>query len=160
MASQETLVAQKLREYIDAVRETTSLEEQRLQFSDMVRTVLGIPLGDSEVQSEMYGGQMYVLLGNLVFDFKRNLHWQPKDAELQLRRYIADLKSRRDQTDYIAIATDGLHFHVYRSRNDETGRIVELEKIHGLNLASPMMTPERAVRDLGMILAHFRREQV
>ena len=64
MASQETLVAQKLREYIETVRETTSLEEQRLQFTDMVRTVLGIPLGDSEVQSEMYGGQMYVLLGN------------------------------------------------------------------------------------------------
>ena len=122
MASQETLVAQKLRAYIDTVRETASLEEQCLQFADLVRTVLGIPLGDSEVQSEMYGGQMYVLLGNLVFDFKRNLHWQPKDAELQLQRYIADLRSRRDQTDYIAIVTDGLRFHVYMPRYDETGQ--------------------------------------
>ncbi len=158
MASQETLVAQKLRAYIDTVRETASLEEQCLQFADLVRTVLGIPLGDSEVQSEMYGGQMYVLLGNLVFDFKRNLHWQPKDAELQLQRYIADLRSRRDQTDYIAIVTDGLRFHVYMPRYDETG--VELEKIHGLNLASPMMTPEWAMQDLGIILSHFRKEQV
>ena len=160
MASQDTLVVQKLREYIDTVRETATLEEQRLKFSDLVRTVLGIPLGDLEVQSEMYGGQIYVLLGNLVLDFKRNLHWQPKDAELQLRRYIADLKSRRDQTAYIAIATDGLHFHVYRPQYDETGRLVELEKIHGLNLASPMMTPERAVRDLGMVLSHFHQERV
>ena len=158
MASQERLVEQKLQDYIEIVRETASLEEQCRQFSDLVRAVLGVRFGDSDVQSEVYGGQRYFLLENFVFDFKKNLHWQLKDAELQLRRYIADLRSRRDQTDYIAIVTDGLRFHVYMPRYGETG--VELEKIHGLNLASPMMTPERAVQDFGIILSHFRGQQV
>ncbi len=45
-----------------------------------------------------------------------------------------------------AVATDGLHFRVYRPQYDETGRVAGLEKIQVLNLASPMMTPERAVR--------------
>ena len=156
-AGQETPLSQKLREYVDTVRDTAGAEERRLQFLDLVRTVLGIPFSNFELRNEMYGGRMYALLGNLVFQVKANLHWQPKEAELQLKGYITELNSRGSQTNYIAIATDGLHFHVYRPRYDETSRVVELERIHGLNLVSPMMTPEQATNDLGIVLSYLHQ---
>ena len=154
MAGQETPLSQKLREYVDTVRDTAGPEERRLQFLDLVRTVLGLPLSNFELQNEMYGGRMYALLGNLVLEVKANLPWRPKEAQLQLEEYITELNSRRPQSNYIAIATDGLHFPIYTPRYDETGRVVELEKIHGLNLVSPMMTLEQATHDLGVVLSY------
>ncbi len=94
-----------------------------------------------------------------MFEVKANLHWHQSDEELQIKQYITDLNFRKPQTNYVAIVTDGLHFHTSIPRYDETGRVVELEKVCGLNLDSPMSTPESAVQDLKVILSHFRREQ-
>ena len=92
-AGQETPLTQKLREYVDTARDTAGAEERRLQFLDLVRTVLGIPFSNFELRNEMYGGRMYALLGNLVFQVKANLHWHPKEAEIQLKGYITELNS-------------------------------------------------------------------
>ena len=105
----------------------------------------------------MSTGRVYALLGSLVFEFTGNLHWRGGEGESRLKTYIADLKSQRPQATYTAVITDGLHFHVYRPEYDESGRVVELASIHGLNLASPMMTPEQALQDLGTVLAYLQR---
>ncbi len=159
MAEQETMLAQKLRDYIDTVRETVGVEERRLHLMDLVRTVLGMSATDFHQENESYSGRLFILLANLVFEVKPNLHWHHSDEELQMKQYITDLNFRKPQTNYVAIVTDGLHFHTCIPRDDETGRVVELEKVGGLNLDSPMLTPESAAQDLEMILSHFRREQ-
>ena len=42
-------------------------------------------------------------------------------------------------------------------RYDGTSGVVELEKTHGLNLVSPMMTPEQATHDLGVVLSYLHQ---
>ena len=159
MASQEESLVQRLGVYVNAMRVVPSLDERRLHLTELVRRLLGIPLADFEVESEVYVGRRYDLIGNLVLSVKGNLHWQPADDILQLKEYIDDLNSRRPQVDYTTIVTDGLFFHVYRPQYDQTGRVVELETIRGLNLSSPKMTPEQAVQDLSVVLSNFRRQQ-
>ena len=159
MADQEKMLAQKLRDYIDTVRETVGVEERRLHLMDLVRTVLGMSATDFHQENESYSGQLFILLADLVFEVKANLHWHHSDEELQIKQYITDLNFRKPQTNYVAIVTDGLHFHTCIPRYDETGRVVELEKVCGLNLDTPMSTPESSAQDLKMILSDFRREQ-
>ena len=158
MSGQEATSAQKFREYVETVRGTVSDNERLLYFMDLVRSLLGVHLVDFEVEKQVYQGRANAPPVNLVFEFKLDIHWQLEDAELQLKRHITDLKSRNPETTYTAIATDGLHFHVYIPHYDETGRVVKLENAAGLNLASPMMTSEQAVHDLKILLAHLRRE--
>ena len=157
MADQETMLAQTLRNYIDTVRETVGVEEKRLHLMDLVSTFLDMSATDFQV--ETYSGRLFVLLANLVFEVKANLHWHQSDEELKTKQYITDLNYRKPQTNYVTIVTDGLHFHTCIPRYDETGRVVELEKVSGLNLDSPMSTPESAAQDLKKILSDFFQVQ-
>ncbi len=157
MEDQETMLAQTLRSYIDTVRETVGVEERRLHLMDLVRTFLD--RSATEFQLETYSGRLFILLANLVFEVKTNLHWHHSDEELQMKQYITALNFRKPQTNYVIIVTDGLHFHTCIPRYDEAGRVVELEKVSGLNLGSPMLTPEGAARDLKGILSDFFQEQ-
>ena len=158
MSGQESTLAQKLREYVETVRGTVSDDQRRRHFIDLVRSLLGVHLADFEVEKQVYKGRVDAPPVNLVFEFKLDIHWQREDAELQLKQHITDLKSRNPETTYTAIATDGLHFHVYVPHYDETGRVMKLENADGLNLDSPMMTSERAMHDLEVLLSHLRRE--
>ncbi len=157
MADQETSLAQKLRDYVDTVRSTDTLDKLRVHCMDLLLSLPDMQLADFKVEKDVYEGRVYTLLGNLVFDFERNLHWQLKDMEIHIKHYINDLQTRRPLTSYVVIATDGLSFHVYMPQYDESGKVMELEKIHGLNLASPMMTPERAMDELGMVFLKLHR---
>ena len=118
---------------------------------NLVCAFLGMSATDFQV--ETYSGQQFVLLANLVLEVKANLHWHQSNEELKTRQYIADLNSRKPQANYVAIVTDGLHFHTFIPRYDESGRVVELEKGCGLNLDSPLSTPESALQDLKTILS-------
>ncbi len=157
MEDQETMLAQTLRNYIDTVRETVGVEERRLHLMELVRTFLD--RSATEFQLETYSGRLFVQLANLVFEIKPNLHWQQGEEELKTKQYMTDLNSRNPQPNYVTIVTDGLHFHTCIPRYDEAGRVVELEKVSGLNLGSPMSTPEGAARDLKGILSHYFQEQ-
>ena len=119
----------------------------------------GSPATDFHQENESYSRRLFILLANLVFEVKANLHSHQSDEELQIKQYITDLNFRKPQTNYVAIVTDGLHFHTCIPHYDETGRVVELEKVCGLNLDTPMSTPESSAQDLKMILSDFRREQ-
>ncbi len=151
MADQETMLAQNLRDYIGIIRDSVGVEEKQLHLINLVCAFLGMSATDFQV--ETYSGQQYVLLANLVLEVKANLHWHRSNEELKTRQYIADLNSRKPQANYVAIGTDGLHFHTFIPRYDESGRVVELEKGCGLNLDSPLSTPENALQDLKTILS-------
>ncbi len=157
MADQETMLAQNLRDYIGKVRDTVGVEEKQLHLMDLVCAFLGMSATDFQV--ETYAGQQFVLLANLVLEVKANLHWHLSDEELKTRQYITDLNSRKPQTNYVIVVTDGLHFHTCIHRYDEIGRVVELEKVGGINLDSPMSTPESAAQDLKVILSDIFQEQ-
>ena len=159
MTNQETYLAAKLRDYIETTRGIAGPGERLDYFLDLVRDFVGLQPAEFNVDSEVYAGRDYALLGNLVFAFKGNLHWQSKDAELQLQQFMADLKSRRPEANYFAIVTDGLNFHVYLPQYSESGEVVRLEKAYGLNLTSPMATLEQATNDLGVILSPFRPDR-
>jgi len=151
MADQETMLAQNLRDYIGIIRDAVGVEEKQLHLMNLVCACLGMSATDFQV--ETYSGQQFVLLANLVLEVKANLHWHQSNEELKTRQYIADLNSRKPQANYVAIVTDGLHFHTFIPRYDEIGRVVELEKGCGLNLDSPLSTPESALQDLKTILS-------
>lgn len=61
-------------------------------------------------------GRIDNLFGNLVIEFERDLIKKQKEAEEQLKKYIACLWSQEEigkRTSYLCIATDGTNFRVY-----------------------------------------------
>lgn len=160
MGGQEAYLAEKIPVYVQKVRGAATLEERMSHFLDLTRSILDAELEDFEVDRHVSTGRIYALLRNLAFEFTGNLHWHGWEGESRLKAYIADLKSRRPQATYTAVITDGLHFHVCRTEYDERDKDVALASIHGLNLVSPMMTPERALEDLRTLLSYLHQEQV
>lgn len=156
MTEDETNLADRLRVYIETSRGITSTDERQVSFMDLVRDFVGLQPSDFIVNREIYAGQWYSVLGNLVVAFTGNLHWQIKEAEPRLRQYMTYLKSLAPKVDYFAIVTDGLHFHAYFPEYNESGEVVRLEKTFGLNLPSPLTTLEQATNDFGVILSPFR----
>lgn len=156
MAEDETNLAETLRAYIESVRGLSSSDERRGPLMDLVRDFVGLQPSSYKVDRQVYGGREYSVLGNLVVTYTGNLHWQIKEVEPQLQRFIAYLKTRRPDVDYFAFVTDGLHFHSYLPQYSETGEEVRLERAHGLNLPSPLSTLEQATDDLRAILSPFR----
>ena len=153
----QTFFAEELRYYIEAVREMACISERRALFMSIVREFLGVAPWESDMESIISSGECSERLGNLVFVFKGNLHSTAKNLEPRLHKYIEDPHFRMPQGDYLAVVTDGLHFHFYLAQYAEDSQIPEFTISNGMNLASPLMTPERAAQDLGMILAQFRR---
>ena len=157
MAGQETLPQQKLSEYMRAVRYSTSHSEWWGHFMELAGSLPDPQIGELPVESQAHEGGEFTLMGDLVFEFRKDLHKRWGDENQPLKRCISSLKCQRPQAAFTAIATSGLAFHVYNPRFDEDGRVDELEPVGGLNLSSPKMTPEQVLRDLGHILSHARR---
>ena len=61
-------------------------------------------------------GRLDALLGNTVFEFKRDLAREQRDAEEELDRYLAQ-RERETGERYIGIATDGARFLPYELRD-------------------------------------------
>ncbi len=156
MTEDEPNLAERLRVYIETASGITSTDERQAAFMDLVRDFVGLQPSDFIVDREIYAGQGYSVLGNLVVAFTGNLHWRIKEADPRLRQYLTYLKSLGPNVDYFAILTDGLHFHAYLPQYDESGKVVRLEKTNGLNLPSPLTTLEQATNDFGVILSPFR----
>ena len=156
MASQGTFPQEKLSEYIKAVGSVNNHDEWWSHFIEVARCVPDLQISDLRPEKQVHEGREYALLGNLVFQYKRDLHKRWGDDNQSLRRFIGSLKARYPQTAFTAVTTSGLAFHVYSPQLDEAGRVTDLESVAGLNLSSPMMAPEQALRDLGDILSHCR----
>lgn len=153
MADEGVSQSQNFLDYVNTANVTSSLEQRLVNFVQFMRSISGVELGELEIDNQETSGRVYGLLGKLLFEFKRNLHWQLAESDGKLIAYLTDLKSRSPLTTYKAVATDGLHFHVYMPRYDDTGSVLKLERVNGLNMASPLMTPERAVQELAIILS-------
>lgn len=88
----------------------------------------GVP--STEIQFERsvpeVRGFLDALLGLTVFEFKRDLRKEKKDAEDQLLRYLRDREAETGER-FLGIATDGASFLAYELRS---GRLVELKPFH------------------------------
>ena len=153
MAGELTSQPKKLRDYVEAVQLTSSLDERLSHVVDLLQSISGRELGDVRKGNGADTGRTYALLGNLLLALRWNVCWQRREIESQIIEYLKDLQSRGQRDTKTAIATDGLNFHVYSPLQGEAGKVVGLDCVHGLNLASPMMEPEQAVQDLGTMLS-------
>jgi len=157
MSSENTPPIQKLSEYLGSVASVSTHDEWWRRFIDLLRSLPELQVRDLHIEKQEYEGREYTVVGNLIFEFNRVMHKGWGDPTASLKRCLANLKTRRSQASFTAIATDGLSFHVYKPQFDEAGLVVEMKTVYGLNLASPMMTPEQAQQDLGHILSHLQR---
>ncbi len=96
----------------------------------LVYTLLvdGLGATSSEVDFERplpeVRGRPDALLGQTVFEFKRDLRREIRDAEEELSRYLPE-RERQTGTRFVGIATDGAEFVPYEIRH---GRLTSLAK--------------------------------
>lgn len=156
MTSENTAPTRKLSDYLGSVANASTHDEWWRRFIDLLHSLPEVQVTDLRIEKQEYEGREYTVVGNLIFEFNRVMHKGWGDPTVSLKRYLANLKTQRTQASFTAIATDGLSFHVYKPQFDEAGLVIKMEPVYGLNLASPMMTPEQAQQDLGHILSHFQ----
>jgi len=75
-------------------------------------------------------GEIDSLLGNVVIEFESNINRKKVEAEQQLRKYISilwnkEIKELHKKVSYVAIATDGLRFYVYRPESAKEHELSE-----------------------------------
>ena len=115
-------------------------------------------------------GRLAALLGQTIFEFKRDLRREKADAEEELTRYLTD-RERQTGLRFVGIATDGAQFVPYELRR---GRLTELPgfgtKDQGTELllwldaavsvrADLAPTPELVRRELGRESVAFQRSK-
>ncbi|MEM2260616.1 MAG: N-6 DNA methylase [Candidatus Methanomethylicaceae archaeon] len=88
-------------------------------------------------------GKIDSLLGNVIIEFESDIKRMKRRAEEQLKRYVSilwnnELKELKKKINYIAVATDGIDFYVYRPDTAKEGEIreedVELIPIEEFNM--------------------------
>jgi SAM-dependent methyltransferase len=125
--------------------------------------VHGLGASSSEVDFERplpeVHGRVDALLGQTVFEFKRDLRRESSDAEEELTRYLAD-RERQSGLRFIGIATDGAEFVPYEMRRGRLTRLPSfvLAKGRGAELL-PWLDAAVSVRpDLDPVPEVVRRE--
>lgn len=113
-------------------------------------------------------GRIDALLGQTVFEFKRDLRRERADAEEELTRYLTD-RERQTGLRFVGIATDGAEFAPYELRRGLLTRLPGFgTKVQGAELlvwldaavsvrADLAPTPELVRRELGRESVAFER---
>jgi hypothetical protein len=75
-------------------------------------------------------GEIDSLLGNVVIEFESNIERKKDEAEKQLKKYISilwnrEMKELNRTVSYVAMATDGLAFYVYRPESAKEHELSE-----------------------------------
>jgi hypothetical protein len=90
--------------------------------------VVGLDAPDLAISFEVpvpdVQGRIDALFGSTIFEFKRDLRRELRDAEQGLARYIADRESATGRR-YLGIATDGAEFIAYELSD---GRLTRLDR--------------------------------
>lgn len=115
---------ERLHEIVEELRRRPGHEKVRALMYELL--VHGLGASSSEVDFERplpeVHGRIDALLGQTVFEFKRDLRRERSDAEEELTRYLAD-RERQTGQQFIGIATDGAEFVPYELRR---GRLTRL----------------------------------
>jgi len=85
---------------------------------------LGVPSADIAFEKAIWEirERLDALLGQTVFEFKRDLRRERDDAEAQLERYIGQ-RERETRAHFVGIATDGFEFLPYELRAGKLTRL-------------------------------------
>jgi hypothetical protein len=127
--------------------------------------VHGLGASSSEIDFERplpeVRGRVDALLGQTIFEFKRDLRQEHQDAEGELTRYLTD-RERKTGLRFVGIATDGAEFRPYELRRGRLARLPSftLTKDRGEELLAWLdaavsvrpdldPTPETVRRELG-----------
>lgn len=145
----------KFEEYLDNVSKATTEPSKTYLFLKFVSDVFGSINADYAErllpELEKYikvkhgtvavSGRVDVFLGNLIIEFESDLTSTLREAEDQLKRYIAILWSEKKQrVEWLTLASDGINFRVYRPRTPIalgeriTSEDVLLEEVDKCNL--------------------------
>ncbi len=145
----------KFNEYLDNVSKATTEPSKTYLFLKFVSDVFGGINADYAErllpELERYikvkhgtvavTGRVDVFLGNLIIEFESDLTSKLQEAEDQLKRYVAILWSqRKHRVEWLALASDGINFRVYRPRTSiasgerVTSEDVLLEEVDKCNL--------------------------
>ena len=144
--------------YLESVRSQQSEPAKSQRFLLLLKELFGVQPGF--IEDYVAGVERYVkvkqkdrilrgrvdnLFGNLVIEFERDLTKTQREAEEQLRRYVAVLWSQEGpgrRAPYLCIATDGVGFAVYsptiqeRDKLDINPEDVRLEPLEVIDLSS------------------------
>ncbi len=115
-----------LHEIVASLVDRPGHEKVRTLVTDLLVHGLGAAITDVQLERAVpeVSGRLDGLLGRTVFEFKRNLRIERKDAETQLLRYLED-RQRETGEHFVGITTDGAAFWVYELQKGALERIGE-----------------------------------
>ena len=141
--------------YLNQIKTIDSHNDWWTSFVSLVKSILGKQFDLLSINELDISGQKYKRLGNLMFNYSRNIHWSHKITRESL---ISQLIAANDHIPNIKsfyISTDGFKFHVYELVEINTTNKFIMQIIYGLNLSSPMITEQTALRDITHLLSHI-----
>ncbi len=118
------LVHERLHEIVAELASRPGHEKVRTLIYELL--VAGLGASSREVDFERplpeVHGRADALLGQTVFEFKRDLRRERADAEEELTRYLGD-RERQTDLHFVGIATDGAEFTPYELRRGHLARL-------------------------------------
>ena len=149
-----------MQDYVTGVRGYLSYDKRRKCLISLIKFVLDERLGCSKIKEEEYMGRSYLIIGNTIIDVRKDIHWHYENHRDQIKDYLIYLKAQHHERTYMTIITDGLRFHVYMPKYDESSQMLELETSRGINLTNPLITPQQGLNELRDILSNFKQDQI
>lgn len=162
--------------YLETVDQPLSESAKATAFATFLKELFGLQLDfidyltgiekyiKTKQKDQILRGRVDNLFGNLVIEFERDLTRTQKEAEEQLKKYIAYLwsgKEPKERVSYLCIATDGLNFNVFSPKVEDFSKKeiepeeVQLKLIEKINIKS--LTPQ----DIYFWLdRYFRRQEL
>lgn len=123
-----TLSNEQLREIVSELMTRPGHEKVRALLYQLLVQGLGASSSDIDFERRLpeVRGRADALLGRTVFEFKRDLRAETREAEEELSRY---LREREDKTGerYVGLATDGVEFVPYELRRGKLVRLTALK---------------------------------
>ena len=141
--------------YLNQIKTIDSHNDWWPSFVSLVKSILGKQFDLLSINELDISGQKYKRLGNLMFNYSRNIHWSHKIIRESFLSQLIAANNNIPNAKSFYIATDGFKFHVYELVNINTNNKFTLQIIYGLNLSSPMTTEQTALRDITHLLSHI-----
>ncbi|MDA2916737.1 N-6 DNA methylase [Nitrospinae bacterium AH_259_B05_G02_I21] len=115
----------RLKEIVSELVTRPGHEKVRVLVHELLVSEIGVQSTEIEFERPLpeVRGRLDALLGCTVFEFKRDLRAEKRDAEEKLSRYMRQ-RERETGERFLGVATDGASFLAYELR---TGRLVPLK---------------------------------